>query len=108
MLSAAYRSSRRVLLVFSVNGSRAFQGIAEMESDIGAVEFNQWTDVCDLNGAFRVRWIHAYVHLLCAHVCVRNEVAMSVFRHLTNPLNDNLPLFRSRDGQVCLYNVCSV
>jgi hypothetical protein len=93
-LNKAFRESARVLLFFSANGGGAFQGCATMTSEIDPKRKTYWVQQgrseaeADFEGApFAIKW----------HVVA--NVSFEKTKHLTNPLNKNLPLKRSRDGQ---------
>jgi hypothetical protein len=55
----AFKNCNNVILVFSINKSRAFQGYARMESLPGSVEVPSWQKAINWEsaGAFRVRWL---------------------------------------------------
>ncbi|KAK9683998.1 hypothetical protein RND81_10G179700 [Saponaria officinalis] len=91
-LDAAYQEAKEkgncpIFLLFSVNASGQFCGVAEM---IGPVDFesnaeywqqDRWT------GQFAVRW-----HII-------KDVPNSKFRHIVLENNDNKPVTHSRDSQ---------
>ncbi|KAL1217216.1 YTH domain-containing protein ECT3 [Cardamine amara subsp. amara] len=92
-LDAAYREAKKkevpcpVFLLFSVNASAQFCGVAEM---VGPVDFNtsveywqqdRWT------GHFPVKWL------------IVKDVPNSLFRHIIIENNDNKPVTNSRDTQ---------
>ncbi len=88
-LNEAYEGSDAVVLFFSVNESRAFQGYARMDSKTGASE-QVWTaqdGTQSWGGVFKVKWQTIYD-------CGFGEVS-----HLTNALNENKPVKICRDGQ---------
>lgn len=89
-LDAAYRSMNNkgpVYLLFSVNGSGHFCGVAEMKS---AVDYNTCAGVWSQDkwkGRFDVRWIFV------------KDVPNSQLRHIRLENNENKPVTNSRDTQ---------
>ncbi|WCJ38776.1 evolutionarily conserved C-terminal region 5 [Euphorbia peplus] len=92
-LDAAYREARDrhgtcpVFLLFSVNASAQFCGVAEM---VGAVDFDRSVDYWQQDkwsGQFPVKW-----HII-------KDVPNSQFRHIVLENNDNKPVTNSRDTQ---------
>jgi hypothetical protein len=105
----AFETCRNVILVFSINKSRAFQGYvspllspaseilllnlnsskARMESLPGSVQVPDWQKAInwDTAGAFKVRWL-----VICATRFHR-------IGHLKNALNDNQAVLIGKDGQ---------
>ncbi|XP_069479065.1 YTH domain-containing family protein 2 isoform X1 [Ambystoma mexicanum] len=89
-LDAAYRSMNAkgpVYLLFSVNGSGHFCGVAEMKS---AVDYNTCAGVWSQDkwkGRFDVRWIFV------------KDVPNSQLRHIRLENNENKPVTNSRDTQ---------
>ncbi|CAG7890365.1 unnamed protein product [Brassica rapa] len=92
-LDAAYREAKEekeacpVFLLFSVNASSQFCGVAEM---IGPVDFEKSVDYWQQdkwNGQFPVKW-----HII-------KDVPNSQFRHIILENNDNKPVTNSRDTQ---------
>ncbi|KAH7342949.1 YT521-B-like domain-containing protein [Rhexocercosporidium sp. MPI-PUGE-AT-0058] len=85
----AFETCKNVILVFSINKSRAFQGYARMESVPGSVESPEWQRAINWEsaGAFRVRWL-----VICSTRFHR-------IGHLKNALNDNLAVLIGKDGQ---------
>ncbi|MXQ79433.1 hypothetical protein E5288_WYG000377 [Bos mutus] len=89
-LDAAYRSMNGkgpVYLLFSVNGSGHFCGVAEMKS---AVDYNTCAGVWSQDkwkGRFDVRWIFV------------KDVPNSQLRHIRLENNENKPVTNSRDTQ---------
>ncbi|XP_078437844.1 uncharacterized protein LOC144708412 [Wolffia australiana] len=92
-LDSAYRESKSkdtecpVFLLFSVNASAHFCGVAEM---VGPVDFEKSVDFWQQdkwNGHFPVKW-----HII-------KDVPNSFFRHITLENNDNKPVTNSRDTQ---------
>ncbi|KAK8567782.1 hypothetical protein V6N13_105729 [Hibiscus sabdariffa] len=90
-LNEAFDSAENVILIFSVNRTRHFQGCAKMTSKIGgSVGGGNWkyahgTALYGRN--FSVKWLK-----LC-------ELSFHKTRHLRNPYNENLPVKISRDCQ---------
>ncbi|KMT17654.1 hypothetical protein BVRB_2g036020 [Beta vulgaris subsp. vulgaris] len=91
-LDAAYQEAKEkgncpVFLLFSVNASGQFCGVAEMT---GPVDFEKNADYWQQDrwtGQFAVRW-----HLI-------KDIPNSKFRHLLLENNDNKPVTHSRDSQ---------
>ncbi|KAE9370411.1 YTH-domain-containing protein [Stipitochalara longipes BDJ] len=85
----AFETCKNVILVFSINKSRAFQGYARMESLPGSVNVPDWQKAInwDTAGAFKVRWL-----VICATRFHR-------VGHLKNALNDNQAVLIGKDGQ---------
>ncbi|XP_065874464.1 YTH domain-containing protein ECT3-like [Euphorbia lathyris] len=92
-LDAAYREAKEkhgtcpVFLLFSVNASAQFCGVAEM---VGAVDFDRSVDYWQQDkwsGQFPVKW-----HII-------KDVPNSQFRHIVLENNDNKPVTNSRDTQ---------
>uniref|UniRef100_M4CBA5 Major facilitator superfamily (MFS) profile domain-containing protein n=1 Tax=Brassica campestris TaxID=3711 RepID=M4CBA5_BRACM len=93
-LDAAYREAKDekeqpcpVFLLFSVNGSSQFCGVAEM---IGPVDFEKSVEYWQQDkwsGQFPMKW-----HII-------KDVPNSQFRHITLENNDNKPVTNSRDTQ---------
>ncbi|XP_044540888.1 YTH domain-containing protein 1-like, partial [Gracilinanus agilis] len=92
-LNAAFRSVRNVILIFSVSGSRAFQGFARLSSESrhGGSPIHwvppEGMSPRRLAGVFQIDW-------LCRH-----ELPFSRSFHLTNALNEHKPVRIGRDGQ---------
>ncbi|KAL8108436.1 30-kDa cleavage and polyadenylation specificity factor 30-like isoform X1 [Apium graveolens] len=90
-LNEAFDSVENVILIFSINRTRHFQGCAKMTSKIGgsAVGGN-WKyahGTAHYGRNFSVKWLK-----LC-------ELSFHNTRHLRNPYNENLPVKISRDCQ---------
>lgn len=92
-LDAAYREVKEkqsispVFLLFSVNASAQFCGVAEM---VGPVDFDKSVDYWQQDkwsGQFPVKW-----HII-------KDVPNSQFRHIVLENNDNKPVTNSRDTQ---------
>ncbi|KAL5699727.1 hypothetical protein ACHQM5_030591 [Ranunculus cassubicifolius] len=90
-LDAAYHEAKEklcpVFLLFSVNASAQFCGVAEMT---GAVDFDKSVDYWQQDkwsGQFPVKW-----HMI-------KDVPNSQFRHIILENNDNKPVTNSRDTQ---------
>ncbi|KAH8519065.1 hypothetical protein H0E87_000765 [Populus deltoides] len=90
-LNEALDSADNVILIFSVNRTRHFQGCAKMTSKIGAsVGGGNWKyahGTAHYGRNFSVKWLK-----LC-------ELSFHKTRHLRNPFNENLPVKISRDCQ---------
>ncbi|CAM8890808.1 unnamed protein product [Rhodiola kirilowii] len=90
-LNEAFDSVENVILVFSVNRTRHFQGCAKMTSKIGGlVGGGNWKyahGTAHYGRNFSVKWLK-----LC-------ELSFHKTRHLRNPYNENLPVKISRDCQ---------
>ncbi|XP_056146855.1 YTH domain-containing protein 1 isoform X2 [Lampris incognitus] len=92
-LNAAFRSSRCVILIFSVRESGKFQGFARLssESHHGGSPIH-WVLPAGMNakmlgGVFKIDW-------LC-----RRELPFTKTVHLSNPWNEHKPVKIGRDGQ---------
>ncbi|KAL8828463.1 MAG: hypothetical protein Q9170_006592 [Blastenia crenularia] len=90
VLTQAFNTCRNVILVFSVNQSRAFQGYARMQSlpspDIPAPEWQKallWPST----DPFRIEWITVA------------ETRFHCVGHLKNALNEGQAVLIGRDGQ---------
>ncbi|KAI9741335.1 MAG: hypothetical protein M1834_003052 [Cirrosporium novae-zelandiae] len=87
----AFEKSRNVILVFSVNQSRAFQGYARMETQPGApgVAEPTWQKKLKWTSTppFKIRWI------------AKTQVAFRHVGHLINAYNENHAVLIGRDGQ---------
>ncbi|XP_061373662.1 30-kDa cleavage and polyadenylation specificity factor 30 isoform X2 [Gastrolobium bilobum] len=90
-LNEAFDSVENVILIFSVNRTRHFQGCAKMTSRIGgSVTGGNWKyahGTAHYGRNFSVKWLK-----LC-------ELSFHKTRHLRNPYNENLPVKISRDCQ---------
>jgi hypothetical protein len=90
-LNAAFDTVANVILIYSINESRHFQGCARMESKVGATNATgQWKyahGTAQFGRNFRLRWLK-----LC-------ELSFTKTRHLRNPYNENLPVKVARDCQ---------
>ncbi|KAK4488153.1 hypothetical protein RD792_003895 [Penstemon davidsonii] len=90
-LNEAFESVENVILIFSVNKTRHFQGCAKMKSKIGnAVGVGNWkhaNGTAQYGRNFALKWLK-----LC-------ELSFNQTRHLRNPFNENLPVKISRDCQ---------
>lgn len=90
-LNEAFDSAENVILVFSVNRTRHFQGCAKMTSKIGgSASGGNWKHAhgtAHYGRNFSVKWLK-----LC-------ELSFHKTRHLRNPYNENLPVKISRDCQ---------
>ncbi|XP_010926956.1 zinc finger CCCH domain-containing protein 45 [Elaeis guineensis] len=90
-LNEAFESSENVILIFSINRTRHFQGCAKMTSKIGGyIGGGNWKyahGTAHYGRNFSVKWLK-----LC-------ELSFNKTHHLRNPYNDNLPVKISRDCQ---------
>ncbi|XP_057545041.1 30-kDa cleavage and polyadenylation specificity factor 30 isoform X1 [Amaranthus tricolor] len=90
-LNEAFDSVEHVILIFSVNRTRHFQGCAKMTSKIGeTASGGNWKHAhgtAHYGRNFSVKWLK-----LC-------ELSFNKTRHLRNPYNENLPVKISRDCQ---------
>lgn len=81
----AMRDAPHVILLFSVNMSGCFQGYAKM---VGRTGTSKKPDVFNGFGRpFDIRWLRL------------GDLEVADIAHISNPLNDNLPVKMSRDGQ---------
>ncbi|RDW94424.1 hypothetical protein BP5796_00187 [Coleophoma crateriformis] len=89
VLSQAFQSSQNVILVFSINKSKAFQGYARMESLPGSISKPRWQESINWQsaGAFKIRWL-----TICS-------IRFQKIGHLRNSYNENLPVLIGKDGQ---------
>ncbi|XP_053557527.1 3'-5' RNA helicase YTHDC2 [Bombina bombina] len=85
-LNRAFWESSTVYLVFSVQGSGHFQGIAKMCSEIGRERSQDWGST-SLGGLFKVEWIR------------KESLPFQHAHFLLNPWNENKKVQISRDGQ---------
>ncbi|KAL5217063.1 hypothetical protein ABZP36_017747 [Zizania latifolia] len=92
-LDAGYREAQEksskcpVFLLFSVNTSGQFVGVAEM---VGPVDFDKTVDYWQQdkwNGCFPIKW-----HIV-------KDVPNNILKHITLDNNDNKPVTNSRDTQ---------
>ncbi|KAL0540555.1 hypothetical protein IC582_020563 [Cucumis melo] len=90
-LNEAFDTADNVILIFSVNRTRHFQGCAKMMSRIGgSVSGGNWKyahGTAHYGQNFSLKWLK-----LC-------ELSFQKTRHLRNPYNENLPVKISRDCQ---------
>ena len=90
LLSHAYTTTPNVILIFSVNNSKAFQGYARMASlpspEIPTPSFSKPL-IWESTDPFYLEWI------------AKNETGYGKVGHLKNPLNEGKPVFVGRDGQ---------
>ncbi|PIN22428.1 putative signal transduction protein involved in RNA splicing [Handroanthus impetiginosus] len=90
-LNEAFESVENVILIFSVNKTRHFQGCAKMTSRIGGfIGGGNWKHAHGTphyGRNFAVKWLK-----LC-------ELSFDKTRYLRNPYNENLPVKISRDCQ---------
>lgn len=89
-MDEAFRSAPLVVLIFSVNGSEAFQGYALMRSPIGQSRRRGHDLVDPFNGfgrLFDIEWLRLH------------DLSYREVETLRNPLNGDRPVRQSRDGQ---------
>ncbi|XP_020686551.1 zinc finger CCCH domain-containing protein 45 [Dendrobium catenatum] len=90
-LNEAFESTENVILIFSINRTRHFQGCAKMTSKIGGfIGGGNWKyahGTAHYGRNFSVKWLK-----LC-------ELSFNKTHHLRNPYNENLPVKISRDCQ---------
>ncbi|KAL5660907.1 hypothetical protein ACJX0J_028032, partial [Zea mays] len=90
-LNEAFESTENVILIFSINRTRNFQGCAKMTSRIGGyIGGGNWKSAhgtAHFGRNFSMQWLK-----LC-------ELSFQKTHHLRNPYNDNLPVKISRDCQ---------
>ncbi|KAI9197727.1 hypothetical protein LWI28_003276 [Acer negundo] len=90
-LNEAFDIAENVILIFSVNRTRHFQGCAKMITKIGgSMGGGNWKyahGTAHYGRNFSVKWLK-----LC-------ELSFHKTRHLRNPYNENLPVKISRDCQ---------
>ena len=86
-LSEAYRVNKNVILIFSMNKSQCYQGIAKMSSDIGERDPSPFNPpMCaKLGGGFGLYWI------------IKGDLPYSRIGNINNPLNQNEPIKKCRD-----------
>eukprot|EP01016_Furgasonia_blochmanni_P016059 TRINITY_DN1909_c0_g1_i30.p1 TRINITY_DN1909_c0_g1~~TRINITY_DN1909_c0_g1_i30.p1 ORF type:complete len:384 (+),score=90.67 TRINITY_DN1909_c0_g1_i30:49-1152(+) len=90
-LNTAYQEAKDeypIFLLFSVNASGQFVGIAKMISEVDFQSaFDKWNQFGKWVGMFKIEWIFV------------KDVPNKEFRHLINELNENKPVPNSRDCQ---------
>ncbi|GAB2280812.1 30-kDa cleavage and polyadenylation specificity factor 30 [Dionaea muscipula] len=90
-MNEAFDSVEHVILIFSINRTRHFQGCAKMTSKIGeSVGGGNWKHAhgtAHYGRNFSVKWLKL------------SELSFHKTRHLRNPYNENLPVKISRDCQ---------
>ncbi|XP_029204296.2 3'-5' RNA helicase YTHDC2-like [Acropora millepora] len=85
-LNRAFKETKLVVLIFSVQGSGHFQGYAHMTSVIGKEKSPEFGST-SLSGVFSVEWIK------------KANIPFQQAHHLVNPWNDHKKVQISRDGQ---------
>jgi len=95
-LNDAYMKSKDekipVFLLFSVNGSRQFVGIARMTSEVNFTDkCNHWVQDEKWMGKFKLEWIFI------------KDIPNREFRHIIIPSNENKPVTNMRDAQEVPY-----
>ncbi|SCU85856.1 LAME_0D03224g1_1 [Lachancea meyersii CBS 8951] len=89
-LSQAFRdrgAGSQIFLLYSVNGSGCFCGLAEMVGDLRDAHQDFWTDKTRFKRIFSVQWI------------ITQDIPNNKVRHLRNPLNGMKSVTQSRDTQ---------
>ncbi|XP_078428790.1 cleavage and polyadenylation specificity factor 30 [Wolffia australiana] len=90
-LNEAFDSSQNVILIFSINRTRHFQGCAKMMSRIGGFfgggNWKHAHGTAHYGRNFSIKWLKL------------GELSFYKTRHLRNPYNENLPVKISRDCQ---------
>ncbi|KAJ9151118.1 hypothetical protein NKR23_g3211 [Pleurostoma richardsiae] len=89
-LTSAFATCKNVILFFSINQSRAFQGYARMAT-------------APSPDTPRPRWMNA-IHWECTppfriEWCCTTEMPFHAVHHLVNSLNENMPVLVGKDGQ---------
>lgn len=92
-LDSAFRSSPATILIFSVNGSDAFQGYARMRSPVGKPHSPHFDPFNRFGRLFDIEWLRLH------------DLPYREVEHIRNPLNGDRPVRMSRDGQE-LSNSC--
>ena len=91
LLVNAFRGSRHVILIFSINMSKAFQGYAKMQSLPGDGDIQQpfWRNKLpwEATEPFKIKWI------------AKADTPYRAVGNLYNSLNENSFVFVGRDGQ---------
>jgi len=102
LFKEAFLNCKNVILVFSINQSKAFQGYARMENLPGSEDIPAWQNSINWEsaGAFRVKWL-----------CIVST-RFSRVGHLKNSLNENNPVLIGKDGQeieeFCGQSLCTL
>ncbi|XP_041370241.1 3'-5' RNA helicase YTHDC2-like isoform X2 [Gigantopelta aegis] len=91
-LNKAFKDGKNVFLVFSIQGSGHFQGVASMVSAVGKEKTPDFMSP-GLGGNFQIKWIK------------KTPIPFQNTHHLTNPWNENKKVQVSRDGQEIEPNV---
>uniref|UniRef100_A0A8C9GRW7 YTH domain-containing family protein n=1 Tax=Piliocolobus tephrosceles TaxID=591936 RepID=A0A8C9GRW7_9PRIM len=93
-----FKEKYTILFLFSVNESGGFQGYAQMITPpIKKLHENLWGPITKrLGGNFRVKWIKLA------------KIDFDIFKNITNPYNENLPLKKSRDGTEIPIHIASI
>lgn len=86
-LDEAFRTAPSVLLVFSVNGTGAFQGYARMRSSVGRTRSKGADPFNGFGRLFEVEWLRLH------------DLPYREVNHLRNPLAEDRQVQFSRDGQ---------
>lgn len=81
-----------VLLLFSVNGSRQFIGVARMTSEVNFTDkCNHWVQDEKWMGKFKLEWLFI------------KDIPNREFKHILVPSNENKPVTNMRDAQEVPY-----
>ncbi|KJP89804.1 hypothetical protein AK88_00512 [Plasmodium fragile] len=96
--STLFKENYTVVFLFSVNESGGFQGYAKMVTvPIKNLYENLWGPITSrLGGNFRIQWIKIA------------KIDFDAFKNMKNPLNENLPLKKSRDGTELPLHLASI
>lgn len=86
-IDEAFRTAPSVILVFSVNGTGAFQGYARMRSSVGRARSKGADPFNGFGKLFEVEWLRLH------------DLPYREVNHLRNPLAENRQVQFSRDGQ---------
>lgn len=91
-LNEAYLKSKAekipVFLLFSVNGSRQFVGVARMTSEVNFTDkCNHWVQDEKWMGKFKLEWLFI------------KDIPNREFKHILVPTNENKPVTNMRDAQ---------
>ncbi|CCH58073.1 hypothetical protein TBLA_0A02750 [Henningerozyma blattae CBS 6284] len=89
-------STSKIYLLFSVNASGKFCGVAEMTSNLlDEYDTSIWNDSKKFAKAFQVRWI------------IVRDIFNKYLKHFLLPSNDNKPVTNSRDTQEIPFSIGS-
>lgn len=85
-ISKAFKENKTVYLIFSIQGSNYFQGIARVAGPVTSEKVKEF-HAPGLGGTFPVQWIR------------RTNISFQQCQHLVNSWNENKKVIASRDGQ---------